>query len=84
MARTRFALSPVWEIVTSNRLLRSDQEHPLHRRWTAQRINSLFADYAPDEIAVLADWFTRARGVLRESLDEIREATDPGKPDGAS
>ncbi|MEU6658839.1 DUF5937 family protein [Streptomyces sp. NPDC046821] len=36
MAQTRFAVSPMWEVVTSYRLLRADQEHPLHRRWTAQ------------------------------------------------
>ncbi|MFF7457658.1 MarR family transcriptional regulator [Kitasatospora sp. NPDC008115] len=43
-----------------------------------ERIGRLFADYTPDEIAVLADWFTRARGIMRESLDEVRGTTDPG------
>ncbi|MFI9328174.1 MarR family transcriptional regulator [Kitasatospora sp. NPDC052868] len=38
-----------------------------------ERIGALFADYSPDEVAVLADWFTRAKGLLQESLDEIRE-----------
>ncbi|MEU6231965.1 MarR family transcriptional regulator [Kitasatospora sp. NPDC047058] len=37
-----------------------------------ERIGGLFADYTPDEIAVLADWFTRAKALLRESLDELR------------
>ncbi|MFD0275958.1 MarR family transcriptional regulator [Kitasatospora sp. NPDC127111] len=37
-----------------------------------ERIGGLFADYTPDEIAVLTDWFTRARVLLRESLDELR------------
>ncbi|WP_327678174.1 MarR family transcriptional regulator [Kitasatospora sp. NBC_00458] len=37
-----------------------------------ERINRLFADYTPDEVAVLTDWFTRAKGLLLESLDEIR------------
>ncbi|MFF2042492.1 MarR family winged helix-turn-helix transcriptional regulator [Kitasatospora sp. NPDC058170] len=37
------------------------------------RVGALFADYSPDEVAVLADWFTRAKGLLQESLDEIRE-----------
>ncbi|PYC80560.1 transcriptional regulator [Streptomyces tateyamensis] len=36
MAQTRFAVSPMWEVVTSYRLLSSTQEQPLHRRWTAQ------------------------------------------------
>ncbi|WP_405005057.1 MarR family transcriptional regulator [Kitasatospora purpeofusca] len=39
------------------------------------RINGLFADYTPAEIAVLTDWFTRAKAILHESLTEIREAT---------
>ncbi|WP_202918511.1 MarR family transcriptional regulator [Streptomyces cavernae] len=38
-----------------------------------ERLGTLFADYTPDEIAVLADWFTRARAVMQQSLDEIRE-----------
>ncbi|MER7702912.1 MarR family transcriptional regulator [Kitasatospora sp. NPDC097605] len=40
-----------------------------------ERIDRLFADYTPDEIAVLADWFTRAKEILGESLAEVREAT---------
>ncbi len=36
MAQTRFAVSPMWEVVTSYRLLHSARETPLHRRWTAQ------------------------------------------------
>jgi DNA-binding MarR family transcriptional regulator len=42
-----------------------------------QRIGTLFADYSPAEIAVLTDWFTRARAALQESLEEIRS----GSPD---
>lgn len=44
-----------------------------------ERLSVLFADYGPDEIAVLADWFTRARDLLQESLEEIRReaAADP-------
>ncbi|MER5864773.1 MarR family transcriptional regulator [Kitasatospora sp. NPDC002040] len=38
------------------------------------RMNELFADYTGDEVAVLADWFTRATGLMRTRLDEIREA----------
>ncbi|MFE0517055.1 MarR family transcriptional regulator [Streptomyces sp. NPDC058964] len=42
-----------------------------------QRLGALFADYSPDEIAVLADWFARARALLQDSLDDIRrELTD--------
>ncbi|GAB7188148.1 MarR family transcriptional regulator [Kitasatospora sp. Ki12] len=47
-----------------------------------QRIGALFADYTPDEIAVITDWFTRAREVLAESLEEVRTGTPqgPGAP----
>ncbi|WJV50943.1 MarR family transcriptional regulator [Streptomyces flavofungini] len=38
-----------------------------------RRLGLLFADYGPDEVAVLADWFTRAKALLQESLDEIRQ-----------
>ncbi|MFD4833983.1 MarR family winged helix-turn-helix transcriptional regulator [Streptomyces uncialis] len=34
------------------------------------RLASLFADYTPDEIAVLADWLTRASTLAREYLDD--------------
>ncbi|MCJ1680577.1 helix-turn-helix domain-containing protein [Streptomyces sp. APSN-46.1] len=36
LAQTRFAVSPMWEVVTSFRLLRGATEPPLHRRWAAQ------------------------------------------------
>ncbi|WAZ22728.1 MarR family transcriptional regulator [Streptomyces cinnabarinus] len=36
------------------------------------RLTQLFADYSPDEIAVLTDWFTRAGGMAQEYIDELR------------
>ncbi|MGW5420108.1 DUF5937 family protein [Streptomyces sp. NPDC003943] len=37
LAQTRFAVSPMWEVVTSFRqLLRAPNSHPLHRRWFEQ------------------------------------------------
>ncbi|WP_431681489.1 MarR family transcriptional regulator [Kitasatospora sp. KL5] len=36
------------------------------------RLGALFADYGPEEVAVLADWFGRARVLMQESLEEIR------------
>ncbi|MEW2518858.1 ArsR/SmtB family transcription factor [Actinacidiphila alni] len=36
LAQTRFALSPMWEVVTSFKLLRTGTEPPPHRRWAAQ------------------------------------------------
>ncbi|GAA2750258.1 MULTISPECIES: MarR family transcriptional regulator [Kitasatospora] len=43
-----------------------------------ERLALLFADYTPDEIAVLADWFTRARAAMQTSLDELREQAAEG------
>ncbi|MGW1773121.1 DUF5937 family protein [Streptomyces sp. NPDC002104] len=36
LAQTRFAVSPMWEVVTSFRLLNAESDPPLHRRWAAQ------------------------------------------------
>ncbi|MFI8963122.1 DUF5937 family protein [Streptomyces sp. NPDC053493] len=36
LAQTRFAVSPMWEVVTSFRLLREPVDPPLHRRWASQ------------------------------------------------
>jgi DNA-binding MarR family transcriptional regulator len=45
-----------------------------------QRLASLFGDYGPDEIAVLADWFTRARVMFDAALHEIREGASTSPP----
>ncbi|MGW0828097.1 MarR family winged helix-turn-helix transcriptional regulator [Streptomyces sp. NPDC002845] len=37
------------------------------------RLNELFADYSPDEIAVLTDWFTRTTGLAQAYIDELRD-----------
>jgi DNA-binding MarR family transcriptional regulator len=37
------------------------------------RLTEVFADYSPDEIAVLHDWFTRTGSVLKQYLAELRE-----------
>ncbi|MCX4763328.1 MarR family transcriptional regulator [Streptomyces sp. NBC_01275] len=36
------------------------------------RLNTLFADYSPAEIAVLTDWFTRATGLAQAYRGELR------------
>ncbi|WP_151774147.1 ArsR/SmtB family transcription factor [Streptomyces abyssomicinicus] len=36
MARTRFAISPLWEVVASVRVLKGADEHGLHRTWAEQ------------------------------------------------
>ncbi|WP_371501888.1 MarR family transcriptional regulator [Kitasatospora sp. NBC_00374] len=41
---------------------------PFYRQLGAQ-----FADYSPEEIAVLADWFTRTTALMRTYLDEVRK-----------
>ncbi|TGA97317.1 ArsR family transcriptional regulator, partial [Streptomyces palmae] len=40
MARTRFAISPLWEVVASLRVLKGADEQGLHRRWT-ERVRPL-------------------------------------------
>ncbi|MFI5799845.1 MarR family winged helix-turn-helix transcriptional regulator [Streptomyces sp. NPDC051677] len=37
------------------------------------RLNALFADYSPAEIAVLTDWFTRATTLANAYREELRE-----------
>lgn len=36
VANTRFAVSPLWEIVAAVRVLKAPREHPMHRGWTDQ------------------------------------------------
>ncbi|WP_371616518.1 DUF5937 family protein [Streptomyces sp. NBC_00454] len=36
LAQTRFAVSPMWEVVTSFRLLREETDPPMHRHWAGQ------------------------------------------------
>lgn len=45
-----------------------------------QRLAALFGDYEDDEIAVLTDWFTRARALFDEALHEIRQAVMASPP----
>ncbi|MFE0453785.1 MarR family winged helix-turn-helix transcriptional regulator [Streptomyces sp. NPDC058914] len=40
------------------------------------RLNTLFADYSPDEIAVLTDWFTRAKALANAYRQELRDQQD--------
>ncbi|MFI7499539.1 MarR family winged helix-turn-helix transcriptional regulator [Streptomyces sp. NPDC049687] len=37
------------------------------------RLNALFADYSPEEVAVLTDWFTRATTLANAYREELRE-----------
>ncbi|MFF3334149.1 MarR family winged helix-turn-helix transcriptional regulator [Streptomyces sp. NPDC002888] len=36
------------------------------------RLAALFAEYSPDELALLTDWFTRTLALSRQSLEELR------------
>ncbi|WP_121745077.1 MarR family transcriptional regulator [Streptomyces sp. E2N166] len=47
-----------------------------------RRLADLAGDYTPQETAVLADWFTRARQAMEESLDEIRKPSSSAGPGG--
>lgn len=37
------------------------------------RLAEVFADYSPDEIAVLSDWFTRTGSLTKQYVAELRE-----------
>jgi DNA-binding MarR family transcriptional regulator len=39
------------------------------------RLTDLLGNYAPEEIAVLTDWFTRTRTLMTQYLDELRAAS---------
>ncbi|MET3986902.1 MarR family transcriptional regulator [Streptomyces sp. PvR034] len=40
------------------------------------RLAALFADYTPDEVAVIADWFARAADEARAHLEHVRSTND--------
>ncbi|MER5211327.1 MarR family transcriptional regulator [Streptomyces sp. NPDC002838] len=45
--------------------------HALYEPYYA-RLNAVFADYSPDEIAVLADWFARTTTLAHGYIEELR------------
>ncbi|MFJ3306154.1 MarR family winged helix-turn-helix transcriptional regulator [Streptomyces sp. NPDC086549] len=65
--RRRVRVAPVPEAVE-----RVTAVHAGHHR----RLTELFADYSPEEIAVLTDWFTRATALAHEYLEELNR-NDP-------
>ncbi|MBJ6639381.1 MarR family transcriptional regulator [Streptomyces sp. DHE7-1] len=36
-----------------------------------QRVTALFADYSPEELSVITDWFTRATALAHEYLEKL-------------
>lgn len=44
------------------------------------RLGALFADYTPDEVAVIADWFGRAAGEVRAHLEQVRSGELDARP----
>jgi len=65
LARTRLAMSPLWEVVASVRLLKSRRPHQFHGRWvteTRERIAGvelgLLFDLIDPEVWYLADFLT--------------------------
>ncbi|KUJ68075.1 ArsR family transcriptional regulator [Streptomyces albus subsp. albus] len=78
LALTRFAVSPMWEVVTSFRLLMSDSPHPVHRRWVEQvRPRAVAAgldrgwlsELAAPEQRYLCDFLTPFPGAPAPTLD---------------
>ncbi|GHE03636.1 MarR family transcriptional regulator [Streptomyces alanosinicus] len=43
-----------------------------------QRLADLFADYSPEELAVITDWFTRATSLAHEYLEKLNR-NDPAE-----
>ncbi|MFF2201110.1 MarR family winged helix-turn-helix transcriptional regulator [Streptomyces sp. NPDC058145] len=41
-----------------------------------QRVTDLFADYSPEELSVITDWFTRATALAHEYLEKLNR-NDP-------
>ncbi|MEU1708493.1 MarR family transcriptional regulator [Streptomyces sp. NPDC005706] len=41
-----------------------------------QRVTALFADYSPEELSVITDWFTRATALAHEYLEKLNR-NDP-------
>ncbi|MEU3554164.1 ArsR/SmtB family transcription factor [Streptomyces fragilis] len=90
LAQTRFAVSPMWEVVTSFRLLSARTEPPPHRGWLAQvrpRVREAGLDRGWLAALVpprnyLADFLTPLPAApfasLAEELDAIR-GTDPAR-----
>jgi DNA-binding transcriptional ArsR family regulator len=65
LARTRLAMSPLWEVVASIRLLKSPRPHPFHHRWaraTRERLAGteldLLFDLVDPAVWYLADFLT--------------------------
>ncbi|MEW1772781.1 MarR family transcriptional regulator [Streptomyces sp. NPDC086777] len=68
--RRRVRVAAVPEAVT-----RVEAVHAGHHA----RLTELFADYTPDELAILTDWFTRATA-LAHSCPEKLNRNDPAEP----
>ncbi|WP_327066607.1 ArsR/SmtB family transcription factor [Kitasatospora sp. NBC_01302] len=66
LAHTRLALSPLWEVVTSLRVLASPTARPLHRRWADRTLPRLAA--AGLTGALLAD-LVPAQGYIPDFLN---------------
>ncbi|MFJ4580816.1 MarR family transcriptional regulator [Streptomyces echinatus] len=43
-----------------------------------KRLTALFADYSPEELAVITDWFTRATALAHEYLEKLNR-NDPAE-----
>ncbi|WP_327188134.1 MarR family transcriptional regulator [Streptomyces sp. NBC_00377] len=48
-----------------------------------ERLRLLVSDFTRDEVAVLADWFAKARTAMQKSLDDMRDAARAEGPSPA-
>ncbi|MFJ3715677.1 MarR family winged helix-turn-helix transcriptional regulator [Streptomyces sp. NPDC090057] len=65
--RRRVRVAPVPDAVT-----RVEAVYAGHYR----RVTALFADYSPEELSVITDWFTRATALAHEYLEKLNR-NDP-------
>ncbi|MFI2607541.1 ArsR family transcriptional regulator [Kitasatospora sp. NPDC018619] len=74
LARMRFAVSPMWEVGPSLRLLRSGLAHPVHRPW-AEQVRPRLAALGPS-YALLAE-LVRPAGYVPDFLNPAPEGPAP-------
>ncbi|MGF1428919.1 ArsR/SmtB family transcription factor [Kitasatospora sp. LaBMicrA B282] len=74
LAQTRLAYSPLWEVVTSLRVLRSPTARPLHRRWAERTRPKLAAAGLTDSL--LLD-LVQPHGYIPDFLNPPPPSTTP-------
>ena len=87
LAQMRFAISPLWEVCTSQLVLRRSGDPGIHRRWVAQARTEVneqnlrrLASLAPSE-TYIADFLTPTDVASTRTLDDELEAMLTTPPD---